>query len=170
MNLFPLDLPWNVPTADLNEHLRLAGIEPVRRDGVSSARDLDLPTRESLVSVLRDCVCRARADAPPVEQWAAASQSLFMNYDFSEAARQRQDAFWLNLTRIVNGCYAQVVLGDLSEFPFFVELLKYQPAGHLIEMSTSVLCHYVDLSGALDAPQLIQRAEEWYRTGQVSKT
>ena len=156
-----LDIAWDISLERLDEHLRLAGIEPVRRDGVSSARDLDPPTRESLVSALRDCVRRARADAPPVEQWTAVSQSVFMNYDFSEAARQREDAFWLNLTRVVNGCYAQVVLGDLSEFPFFVELLKHQPAGHLVEMSLDVLRHYVDPSGALDAPQLIQRAEEW---------
>ena len=163
----PLNSAWDVSIERLGEHAQLAGVEPVAGEGVLSARDLDARTREALAAALRESVRRARMDAPPVEQWMAASQSLFMNDDGSQAAREREDSFWSSLTQIVNGCLALVMLGDLSESPFFIELLKHQPAGHLIEMSTDVLRHSVDPSGALDLPELIRRAEEWYQTCQV---
>ena len=156
-----LDAPWQVSIAELNGYVCLAGVKPASRAGVVSARDLDLPTRIALVEALRESVRRARASAPPVEQWLTASESIVLNDDGGEAALEKADAFWRCLTLIVNGCQSLVMLGDLSEFPFFVELLKHQPAGHLVEMSLDVLRHYVDPSGALDAPQLIRRAEEW---------
>ncbi len=163
------DTTWDISLAELNDHLGAAGVEPVVREGVSSARDLDAPTRQTLVTALRQSVRRARGDAPLVGQWAAAAQSLVMNHDFSPAARQREEAFWSALTRIVNGCYAQVLLGDLSEFPFFIELLRHQPAGHLTEIATGVLRHHVDPARKLDPPQLIRLAEEWFQTHQVAK-
>lgn len=162
------DTPWDISLAELNYYLYAAGVEPVQREGLSFARDLDAPTRQALITALRQSVRRARADAPPVEQWATAAQSLVMNHDFSPAAHQRAEAFWSALTRIVNGCYAQVLLGDLSEFPFFIELLRHRPAGHLIEMATEVLRHYVAPSHQLDSPQLIRLAEEWFRPHQVA--
>lgn len=160
------DLAWDTPLNELNGSLRAAGVEPVALDEppLRSARDLDTPTRGALVAALLQSVSQARVDAPPVAQWLAMSESLLMNDDGSEAARKRADTFWLNLTRIVHGSLALVMLGELSELPFFVELLRYQPAGHLTEMATHVLCHYVDPSCELDTPRLIQRAEEWRRT------
>jgi hypothetical protein len=58
------------------------------------------------------------------------------------------------------------MLGDLSEFPLFIELLHYQPAGHLAEMATDVLRHYVDPSHELDTPHLVQRAKEWWQANE----
>ena len=165
-----LDAPWAVSIVELDDCLRAAGVELVRHDDVLSIRDLDEATRTALVATLRELVRRARESVPPVEGWLAASQALFMNDDGTQATRQRQDAFWLSLTQIVDGCLALVMLGDLAEIPFFIELLKHQPAGHLIEMATDVLCHYVDPSHELDTSQLIQRVDEWYQTCQVSKT
>jgi hypothetical protein len=159
-----LDAPWQVSIAELNDTVRLAGVEPASRTGVVSARDLDLPTRIALVKALHESVRRARASAPPVEQWLTASESIVLNDDGGEAAQQKTDAFWLCLTQIVNGCQALVMLGDLSEFPFFIELLKHQPSGHLTEMGADVLRHYVDPSHALDTSRLIQRAQEWRQT------
>lgn len=163
-----LESPWAISIAELNGYLELAGAEPLQLDGVTSA--LDMTTRAALVQALGESVRRARAIAPPVEQWMAASQALFMNDDGSPAARQREQDFWQSLTRIVNGCYAQILLGDLSEFPFFIELLRHQPAGHLVEMAADVARHYVDPSRQLDSPRLIQRAEEWFQANQVAPT
>jgi hypothetical protein len=170
--MISLDIPWDIPTAELNAPLRAAGVEPGSQDDrtLRAARNLDLQTRMALVTALRESVRRARVDAPPVERWLTASQSLFMDDNGSEAARQREDAFWQNLTCIVNGCLAQILLGDLSEFPFFIGLLEHQPAGHLIEMATDVLRHYVDPSGELDTPQLIRRAEEWWQSFSSTNT
>lgn len=164
MDSFPLDTPWDVSIAELNDCLRLAGAEPVTLDAFHSARDLDWPARVALVQALRESVRRARMDAPPVEQWLTVSESIVLNDDGSEAAERKTDTFWLCLTRIVNGCQAQILLGDLSEFPFFIELLKQQPSGHLVEMATDVLRHAVDPSHELDTPGLIQRAQEWWQT------
>jgi hypothetical protein len=159
-----LDAPWQVTIAELNDTVRLAGVEPASRAGVVSARDLDLPTRIALAEALHESVRCARASAPPVEQWLAASESIVLNDDGGEAAQEKADAFWRCLTQIVNGCQSLVMLGDLSEFPFFIKLLKHQPSGHLTEMATDVLCHMVDPSHGLDTPRLIQRAEEWWQT------
>jgi len=153
--------------AELNDCLRLAGAEPITLDAVQSARDLDGPARVALVKALRESVRRARMDAPPVEQWLAVSESIVLNDDGSEAAERKTDTFWQCLTRIVNGCQAQIFLGDLSEFPFFIELLKQQPSGHLVGMATDVLRHAVDPSHELDTPRLIQRAQEWWQTIQT---
>ena len=162
-----LDAPWQVSIAELNDTVRLAGVEPASRTSVVSAHDLDLPTRIALVEALHESVRRARASAPPVEQWLAASESIVLNDDGGEAAQEKADAFWHCLTLIVNGCQSLVMLGDLSEFPFFIELLKHQPSGHLTELATDVLCHLVDPSHELDTPRLIQRAEEWWQTSQT---
>jgi|GEM_PF-4773114 len=162
---FALDPPWDISLTELNSCLRAANVATLNQDGALSARELDLPTREALASALRDSVRRARADAPPVPDWLSASESLVMSDDGSEAAREQADAFWSRLTQIVYGCLALVMLGDLSEFPFFVELLRHQPAGHLAEMATDVLRRYVDPSQELDAPRLAQKAEEWQRAG-----
>ena len=133
MNDLRLDTPWDIPLAELNDHLRMAGVEPVTpgEAGMLSARDLDMPTRAALVAALRESVRRAREIAPPVEDWMAASEALVLNDDGSERAREQADTFWQSLTQIVNGCLALRCLGDLSEFPFFIELLRHQPAGHL---------------------------------------
>ena len=163
----PLGPPWDVSIVDLNNLLRAAGVGPVTLSGVQSARDLDWTTRVALVNALRGSVRQARVDAPPVERWLAVSESIVLNDDGSDAAQQKTDAFWLRLTRIVNGCQAQILLGDLSEFPFFIELLKHQPSGHLVEMAAGVLRRTVDPSHELDTPQLIQRAQEWWRAIQT---
>jgi hypothetical protein len=161
------DPPWNVPITDLNDNLRAAGVEPAQQDGAQFISELSVEVRTALASALSERVRLARNDAPPVERWMAASQELFMNDDGGEAARQREDLFWQSLTCIVHGCLSLVMLGDLSEFPFFIDLLKHQPAAHLIEMATDVLCRYVDPSHELDAPRLIQRADEWFQTCQA---
>jgi sugar phosphate isomerase/epimerase len=158
------DIAWDVSLGKLDEHLRRAGIEPVRREGISSVRDLDAPTREALIESLRASVRRARMDAPPVNKWLAASESLVLNDDGSEAALQKADAFWLRLTHIVAGCQALAMLGDVSEFPFFIELLKHQPAGHLAELAADVLRRTVDPSHELDTPHLIRQAEDWWNS------
>lgn len=165
MSTVRLDAAWDIPLGELNNYLRAAGVEPITLEDVRarSARELDAPTRSRFALALRQVVRQARTVAPPVAEWFAASESLLMNDDGGEAARQRADRFWSNLTQIVNGGLALVMLGDLSEFPLFVELLRYQPAGHLAEMATDVLSHYVDPSGGLDTPHLVQRAEEWWR-------
>jgi hypothetical protein len=163
-----LRAPWAISIAELNGYLELAGVEPFPREGAAS--DLDTATRVALAQALSESVRRARAIAPPVKQWLAASHSLVMGDDGSAAARQRQDDFWRSLTRIVSGCYARILVGDLSAFPFFVELLEHQPAGHLVEMATDVICRYVDPLRELDAPRLIQRAQEWFHAGQVAET
>jgi len=162
-----LDAPWQVSIVELNDCMRRAGVEPASRAGAVSARDLDLPTRIALVEALRESVRRARASAPPVEQWLTASESIVLNDDGSEAAQEKADAFWRCLTLIVNGCQSLVMLGDLSEFPFFIELLKHQPSGHLIEMAADVLRRTVDPPHELDTPQLIQRAQEWWQAFQT---
>jgi hypothetical protein len=169
MNSFPLDTPWDISIGELDDGLRLAGVEPVTLNRSQSARDLDLTTRVALVEALRESVHRAQVDAPPVEKWLTVSESLVLNDDGSETTQQKTDAFWLCLTQIVNGCLALVMLGDLSEFPFFVELLKHQPSGYLIEMATDVLRHTVDPSYELDTPRLIQRAEEWWHRNLSTK-
>jgi hypothetical protein len=92
------------------------------------------------------------------------SEALVLNDDGSETAREKADTFWFSLRQIVYGCLAQVELGDLSEFPFFVELLRHQPAGHLTELATHVLCHYVDSRRELDTLHLLQRADEWWNS------
>jgi len=167
MESFSLGSPWDVPIAELDSYLRLAGVQPVSRDGVASARDLDGLARVALVKALRESVRRARMDAPPVAQWLTVSESIVLNDDGSEAAERKADTFWQCLTRIVNGCQAQIFLGDRSEFPFFIELLEQQPSGHLVEMATDVLRHAVDPSHELDTPRLIERAQEWWRTIQT---
>lgn len=160
---------WDAPLSELNGYLRAAGVEPFTPQDIQarSARELDTPTRSRLALALRRVVRQARADAPPVAEWFAASESLLMNDDGSQATRQRADQFWSNLTQIVNGCLALVTLGDLAGFPLFIELLRHQPAGHLAEMATDVLSHYVDPSRELDTPHLIQRAEEWWRANEA---
>jgi hypothetical protein len=155
---------WQVSIAELNSYLRRAGVEPMSQDGVVSARDLDLLTRVALVEALHRSVRCARESAPPVDKWLAASESLVLNDDGSEATRQKADAFWLSLTHIVSGCQALVMLGDLSELPFFIELLKHQPAGHLTELAADVLRHTVDPTHELDTPHLIRRAEDWWNS------
>jgi hypothetical protein len=160
MDSLPLDTPWDVSIAELNDCLRLAGAEPI-------THDLDGPARVALVKALRESVRQARMDAPPVEQWLTVSESIVLNDDGSEAAERKTDTFWQCLTRIVNGCQAQIFLGDLSEFPFFIELLEQQPSGHLVGMATDVLRHAVDPSHELDTPRLIQRAQEWWQTIQT---
>jgi hypothetical protein len=162
-----LDTRWELAIAELDGYVREAGVEPVAAGGAQFARDLDPSARAALVSSLREVVRQARVNAPPVEHWLTASQDLFMGDDGTAAALERAEQFWGRLTHIVNGCLALVMLGDLSEFPFFVELLKVRPAGHLIEMSTEVLRHYVDPARELDAPRLVQRAEEWFQTRQA---
>jgi len=164
-----LDAAWQVSIAELNDTVRLAGVEPASRAGVVSARDLDLPTRIALVEALRESVRRARESAPPVEQWLTASASIVLNDDGGEAAQEKADAFWRCLTQIVNGCQSLVMLGDLSEFPFFIELLMHPPSGHLIELATDVLRRTVDPSHELDTPRLIQRAEEWWHRNLSTK-
>jgi hypothetical protein len=159
-----LEAPWQVSIAELNGYLRLAGVGLMSQDGVVSACDLDLSTRVALVEALHRSVRCARESAPPVDKWLAASESLVLNDDGSEAAQQKADAFWLCLTHVVSGCQALVMLGDLSELPFFIELLKHQPAGHLTEMAADVLCHTVDPSHELDTPHLIRRAEDWWNS------
>ena len=164
-----LQAAWDVPLGELNDYVRAAGVEPITLQDVQapSARELDAPARTRLVLALRQVVRQAKTDAPPVAEWFTASESLLMNDDGSQAARQRADRFWSSLTRIVNGGLALVMLGDLSEFPLFVELLRYQPAGHLAEMATDVLSHYVDPSRELDTQSLIQHAEEWWRANEA---
>jgi len=168
MNTVRADAAWDVPLGELNNYLRAAGVEPITLQDVRacSARELDEPTRSRLALALRRIVHLARADAPPVAEWFTASESLLMNDDGSQAVRQRADRFWSNLTQIVNGGLALVMLGDLSEFPLFIELLHYQPAGHLAEMATDVLRHYVDPSHELDTPHLVQRAKEWWQANE----
>ena len=163
----PLGPPWDVSIVDLNNLLRAAGVGPVTLNGVQSARDLDWTTRVALVNASRESVRQARVDAPPVEQWLTVSESIVLNDDGSEAAERKADTFWQCLTRIVNGCQAQIFLGDLSEFPFFIELLEHQLSGHLVEMAADVLRRTVDPSHELDTPQLIQRAQEWWRAIQT---
>ena len=165
MSTLSIDTAWDVPLGELNDYLRAAGVEPITLPDIRarSARELDAPTRSQLALALRRVVRQARTVAQPVAEWFAASESLLMNDDGSQAAHQRADRFWSNLTHIVNGGLALVMLGDLSEFPLFVELLRHQPAGHLAEMATDVLSHYVDPSRELDTQRLIQRAEEWWR-------
>jgi hypothetical protein len=157
------DSLWNTPIADLNDNLRAAGVEPARQDGAQLVSDLSVELRTALACSLRERICLARRDTPPVERWMVASQELYLNDDASETARQREEAFWQNLTCIVHGCLALVMLGDLAELTFFVELLRHEPAGHLVEMATDVLRHYVDPTGVLEGPQLLRRAEEWLR-------
>lgn len=160
MNTVRLDTSWDVPLDELNGHLRAAGVEPVTssRDGTC---DLDL--RMMRMDALRGIVRQARADAPPVQEWLTASESLALNDDGSQAAREKADSFWLRLSQIVHGSLALVMLGDLAEIPFFIELLRHQPAGHLVEMADTVLRHYVDPSHELDAPRLLQAADKWWK-------
>ena len=88
--------------------------------------------------------------------------------DGSDRAREQADRFWSCLTQRVYGSLALAALGDLSEFPVFIELLRHQPAGHLTELAAEVLRHYVDPRRELDTPHLIQRAEEWFSsTGEM---
>ena len=164
MNDLRLDTPWDISLAELNGHLRLAGVEPVTPDeaGTLSARDLDAPTRAAWVAALRESVRHARQALPPVKDWLAASEALVLNDDGGEAAGKKADSFWLSLTQIVYGSLALTELGDPSEFPFFIELLRHQPAGHLAELATDVVSHSVDPRRELDTPHLIQRAEEWF--------
>jgi hypothetical protein len=157
----PLDTLWDISITELDDILCRAGVESVESGAAATARDLDAQTREALVAALRASVSQARAGAPPVAQWVSASESLLLGDDGGPAARQRADAFWLRLTQIVYGCLVLVMLGDRSELPFFIELLRYQPAGHLAEMATDVLRRYVDPSHEMDTLLLLQRAEEW---------
>ena len=165
MNDPRLDTPWDISLDELNGHLRMAGVEPVTpgEAGTLSARDLDVPTREALVAALRESVRHARQASPPVKDWLAASEALVLNDDGSDRAREQADRFWSCLTQRVYGSLALAVLGDLSEFPVFVELLRHQPAGHLTELAADVIRHYVDPRRELDVPGLIQRAEEWWQ-------
>jgi len=164
MNDPRLDTPWDISLDELNGHLRIAGVEPVTpgEAGTLSARDLDVPTREALVAALRESVRRARQASPPVKDWLAASEALVLNDDGSDRAREQADRFWSHLTHRVYGSLALAALGDLSEFPVFIELLRHQPAGHLTELAADVMRHYVDPRRELDTPHLIQRAEEWF--------
>jgi hypothetical protein len=166
MITYPLDIPWDVSLTELNDTLCAAGVEPIMLGGVGtrSARDVGMPTRIARATALRESVRRARESTVPIKDWLAASEALVLKDDGSEAARDKADAFWLSLTQIVNGCLALVMLGDLSEFPFFIELLRHQPAGHLTELATDVLCHYVDPRRELDTPRLLQRADEWWNS------
>jgi hypothetical protein len=165
MNDLRPDTPWDISLAELNSHLRLAGVEPVTPDeaGTLSALDLDAPTRAALATVLRESVRHARQASPPVKDWLAASEALVLNDDGSEAAGKKADLFWSRLAQIVHGSLALTELGDLSESPFFIELLRDQPAGHLTELAADVMRHYVDPCRELDVPDLIRRAEEWWR-------
>ena len=170
MNDLRLDTPWDIPLDELNDHLRMAGVEPVTpgEAGMLSARDLDLLTRAALVAALRESVRHARQASPPVEDWLAASEALVLNDDGSDRAREQADRFWSCLTQRVYGSLALAALEDLSEFPVFIELLRHQPAGHLTELAAEVLRHYVDPHRELDTPHLIQRAEEWFpSTGEM---
>jgi hypothetical protein len=168
MSALSIEAAWDAPLDELNGYLRAAGVEPVTQDiQARSARELDAPARSRLALALRRVVSQARTEAPPVAEWFTASESLLMNDDGSQAARLRADRFWSSLTCIVNGGLALVMLGDLSEFPLFVELLRYQPAGHLAEMATGVLSHYVDPSRELDAQRLTQRAQEWLQANEA---
>jgi len=170
MNDLRLNTPWDIALAELNGHLRLAGVEPVTPDeaGTLSARDLDAPTRAALVAALRESVHHARQASPPVKDWLAASEALVLNDDGGETAGKEADLFWSRLAQIVHGSLALSELGDLSEFPVFIELLRHQPAGHLAELATDVASHYVDPRCELDTPHLIQRAEEWWH--EISST
>jgi hypothetical protein len=163
MNDPRLDIPWDIPLAELNDYLCMAGVEPVTpgEAGTLSARDLDMPTRAALVATLRESVRHARLASPPVQDWLAASEALVLNDDGSDRAREQADRFWSCLTQIVHGSLALAALGDLSEFPVFIELLRHQPAGHLTELATDVVSHSVDPRRELDVPGLVQRAEEW---------
>jgi hypothetical protein len=160
-----LDTPWDIPLAELNNHLRMAGVEPVTpgEAGTLSARDLDMPTRAALVAALRESVRHARQASPPVKDWLAVSEALLLNDDGSDRAREQADRFWSCLTQRVYGSLALAALGNLSEFPVFIELLRHQPAGHLTELAADVMRHYVDPRRELDVPALIQRAEEWWQ-------
>jgi hypothetical protein len=170
MNDLRLDTPWGISLVELNGHLRLAGVEPWTPDeaGTLSARDLDAPTRAALAAALRESVRRARQASPPVQDWLAASEALALNDDGSEAAAKKADSFWSRLTQIVYSSLALSELGDLSEFPVFIELLRHQPAGHLAELATDVVRCSVDPRCELDTPHLIQRAEE--RWHEISST
>jgi len=165
MNALRLDTPWDIPLDELNDHLRMAGVEPVTpgEAGTLSARDLDLPTHAALVAALRESVRHARQASPPVQDWLAASEALVLNDDGSDRAREQADRFWSCLTRRVYGSLALAALGDLSEFSVFIELLRHQPAGHLTELAADVVRRCVDPRRELDAPGLLQRAEEWWR-------
>jgi len=160
-----LDTPWDIPLAELNDHLLMAGVKPVTRGKVEklSARDLDLPTRTALVAALRESVRHARQASPPVEEWFAASEALVLNDDGSDRAREQADRFWTGLTQRVYGSLALAALGDLSEFSVFIELLRHEPAGHLTELATDVVRHYIDPRHELDVSSLLQRAEEWWQ-------
>ncbi len=159
-----LDTPWDVPLAELNDHLRMAGVESVKPSEAGTlVRDLDVPTHATLVAALRESVRRARQASPPVEEWFTASEALVLNDDGSDRARERADKFWLGLTQRVYGSLALAELGDLSEFPVFIELLRHQPAGHLTELAADVVRHYIDPRDELDESGLLQRAEEWWQ-------
>jgi hypothetical protein len=165
MNDPSLIAPWDIPLAELNDHLRMAGVKPAtpEKAGMLSARDLDLPTRTALVAALRESVRHARQASPPVEDWLAASEALVLNDDGSDRAREQADRFWSGLTQRVYGSLALAALGDLSEFPVFIELLRHQPAGHLTELAADVVRHTIDPRRELDMPDLLQRAEEWWQ-------
>jgi len=164
MNDLRLDTPWDVPLAELNGYLRMASVEPVMpgEAGTHSVRDLDLPTRAALVAALRESVRHARQASPPVQEWFAASEALVLNDDGSDRAREQADRFWSGLTQRVYGSLALAALGDLSEFPVFIELLRHQPAGHLTELAADVMRHTIDPRGELDEPDLLRHAEEWW--------
>jgi hypothetical protein len=164
MNDLRWGTPWDIPLAELNDHLRLAGVEPATRgEGGALARDLDLPTRAALVAALRESVRHARQALPPVEEWFAASEALVLNDDGSDRAREQADRFWSGLTQRVYGSLALTELGDLSEFPVFIELLRHQPAGHLTELAADVVRHTVNPHCERDVPDLHQCAEDWWR-------
>ncbi len=159
-----LDTSWDIPLAELNDHLRMAGVEPVKPGEAGTlVRDLDVPTRATLVAALRESVRRARQASPPVEEWFTASEALVLNDDGSDRARAQADSFWSGLTQRVYGSLALTELGDLSEFPVFIELLRHEPAGHLTELAADVVRHYVDPRHKLDTPDLLQHAEEWWQ-------
>ena len=165
MNDPRLDTPWDIPLAELNDHLRMASVEPVTpgEAGTLAARDLDMPTRTALVAALRESVRHARQASPPVEDWLATSEALVLNDDGSDRAHEQADRFWSCLTQRVYGSLALVALGDPSEFPVFIELLRHQPAGHLTELAADVMRHTIDPRRELDMPDLLRRAEEWWQ-------
>ena len=164
MNDQRLIAPWDIPLAELNDHLRMAGVEPVKPGEAGTlVRDLDVPTRATLVAALRESVRHARQASPPVEEWFAASESLVLNDDGSDRAREQADRFWSDITQRVYGSLALTELGDLSEFPVFIELLRHEPAGHLTELAADVVRHYIDPRDELDESGLLQRAEEWWQ-------
>ncbi len=161
------DVAWDVPVAEILAQLKTVGIElappPEKIAAEATLRDLHQPVRAAWAADLRESVVRARSGAPPVRDWSAVAERLILEDVGSTAVQDRADEFWLSLGQIVYGSRALVCLGDLSEFPFFIDLLRFDPAGHLAELATDILSHYVDARHELQPLALIGQAQAWWQ-------